>query len=117
MVGVFVLSLPAVKTASAQVAAVELAEAQQAVARAGDAYADQYAPELIGSARQTLALAQAAAANRRDRKLAPVLALRAAADADLAHARSQEAQQKAQLEQRRGEISELQRTLGLEVTP
>ena len=113
VVGLFALALPV----SAQVAAVELAEAQQAVARAGDADADQYAPDLVNGARQSLALAQAAAANRRDRKLAPVLASRAAADADLAYARSQEAQLRAQLEQRRREIDELQRALGVEAAP
>ena len=90
----------------------ELAAAQQAVNRADQADADQYAPELLDSARQALAQAQAAAASRRDRKLAPDLALRATVDADLARARSDEAVANARLQQRRAEIDELQRTLG-----
>lgn len=102
-------------SAHAQAAPVpELAAAQQAVQRADQADADQYAPDLLGSARNALAQAQAAAASRRDRKLAPDLALAAAADADLARARSNEAVAKARLRQQRSEIAELQRTLGLE---
>ncbi len=85
--------------------------AQQAVNRADQADADQYAPELLAAARTTLAQAQAAASSRRDRKLAPDLALRAAVDADLARTRSAEAVANAQLQQRRSEIAELQRTL------
>ena len=61
-----------------------------------------------------LARAQAAAASRRDRKLAPELATRAALDADLARARSNEAVARAELQQRRSEINELQRNLGME---
>lgn len=95
----------------------ELVAAQQAVSRADQADADQYAPDLITAARTGLAQAQAAAANRRERKLAPALALRAAADADLARVRSNEAVANAELTQRRMEISELQRTLGVEVQP
>lgn len=95
----------------------ELLAAQQAVNRADQADADQYAPELITAARVGLAQAQAAAANRRERKLAPPLALRAAADADLARVRSNEAVANAELQQRRSEISELQRTLGVEGNP
>jgi hypothetical protein len=97
----------------AQVAAIpELVAAQQAVNRADQADADQYAPELLDSARNVLAQAQAAAASRRDRKLAPELALRATVDADLARARSEEAVADARLRQRRQEIGELQRSLG-----
>jgi hypothetical protein len=96
----------------AQVAAApELAAAQQAVNRADQADADQYAPDLLDSARAALAQAQAAAANRRERKLAPGLALRATVDADLARARSEEAVANARLQQRRQEIADLQRTL------
>jgi len=96
----------------AQVAAApELVAAQQAVNRADQADADQYASELLGSARTALEQAQAAAASRRDRKLAPGLALRATVDADLARARSEEAVANARLQQRRQEIGELQRTL------
>ena len=74
--------------------------------------ADQYAPELLDSARTALTRAQVAAANRRERKLVPALALRATVDADLARARSEEAVANARLQQRRQEIGELQRTLG-----
>jgi hypothetical protein len=90
----------------------ELVAAQQAVNRADQADADQYAPELLASARTALEQAQAAAANRRERKLAPGLALRATVDADLARARSEEAVANARSQQRRQEIDELQRTLG-----
>ncbi|MET0581841.1 MAG: DUF4398 domain-containing protein [Pseudoxanthomonas sp.] len=114
-VGAFMLLAGFAASALAQVATVpELAAAQQAVNRADQADADQYAPDLLNSARNTLAQAQAAAVTRRDRKLAPELAARAAADADLARARSNEAVASAQLQQRRQEISELQRTLGEE---
>ena len=95
----------------------ELLAAQQAVSRADQADADQYAPDLINAARSGLAQAQAAASDRRNRKLAQPLALRAAADADLARVRSNEAVANAELQQRRAEISELQRTLGMEVQP
>lgn len=115
MVGAFALLAALAAPLQAQVTAMpELAAAQQAVSRADQADADQYAPELLNSARSALAQAQAAAATRRDRKLAPQLAARATADADLARARSNEAVATAQLQQRRQEISELQRTLGEE---
>jgi len=112
-VGAFALLAAFAAPLHAQVALVpELVAAQQAVNRADQADADQYAPELLASARTALAQAQAAAANRRERKLAPGLALRATVDADLARARSEEAVAKARLQQRRQEIDELQRTLG-----
>ncbi len=115
MVGAFALSAALAAPSHAQaVAAPELAAAQQAVNRADQADADQYAPELLNSARTALAQAQAAAASRRDRKLAPDYAARATADADLARARSSEAVANAQLRQRRQEIDELQRALGQE---
>ncbi|HYM86722.1 MAG TPA: DUF4398 domain-containing protein, partial [Pseudoxanthomonas sp.] len=83
MVGVFTLLMALVAPLQAQVTAPpELLTAQQAVNRADQADADQYAPELLNTARTALAQAQAAAASRRDRKLAPELALRATADAD-----------------------------------
>jgi hypothetical protein len=91
----------------------ELEAAVQAVQRADQADADQYAPEPLNAARQALAQAQAAQAAR-DKKLAADLALRAAVDADLARARSQEAVAVAEVQQRRTEIAELQRTLGEE---
>lgn len=106
-----------VAPALAQAAVDDLAAAQQAVARADQADADQYAPELLASARQALAMAQAANAVRRERRNAPALAQRASADADLALARSQETVALARLQQARIEIAELQRTLGQEQAP
>lgn len=117
-VGAFALVAALAAPLHAQVAASpELTAAQQAVNRADQADADQYAPDLLDSARKTLAQAQAAAANRRERKLAPGFALRAMVDADLARARSEEAVANARLQQRRQEIGELQRTLGEATTP
>jgi hypothetical protein len=116
-VGAFALLTALAMPLRAQVAtSPELAAAQQAVNRADLADADQYAPELLNSARASLAQAQAAAVNRRDRRLAPELALRATADAELARVRSNEAVANARVQQRRQEISELQRTLGVEST-
>lgn len=91
----------------------EINAAQQAVARAGDADADQYAGADIGRARSTLAAAQAALASGRDQD-ARTLAARAAALADLAHARSREATTQNELSQRRAEISDLRQRLRLE---
>lgn len=110
------LSVTLAVPARAQVAATvpELQAAQQAVGRADQADADQYAPDLIAAARQTLSQAQAAAADRRQLKLVPQLAQRATAEADLARARSEEAATNARLQQRRGEIAELKRKLGME---
>lgn len=114
-VGALLLCCASMVPAFAQVAPVpEIAAAQQAVDRADRADADQYAHELLDSARTALAQAQAAAASRRDRKLAPELATRAMLDADLARARSNEAVARAELQQRRSEINELQRNLGME---
>ena len=114
-VGAFLLCCALVGPAFAQAAPVpEIAVAQQAVERADRADADQYAPDLLGAARNALAQAQAAAASRRDRKQAPELATRATLDADLARARSNEAVALAELQQRRAEINELQRNLGME---
>lgn len=106
----FALSAPAF----AQVAPPELASAEQAVQQATQADADQYAPDLVNLARQELMQAQQAALDRRERKQAPRLALRAAADADLARARSEEAVAQAQLEQRRAEVARLQSSLNTE---
>nr|WP_242007550.1 DUF4398 domain-containing protein [Luteimonas cucumeris] len=88
----------------------ELQSAQQAVTRAGQADADQHAPDLIATARSELSRAQAAMA-RGDDDEARRFALSAAADADLAHARSQEATQNTELAQRRAEIADLQSRL------
>ncbi len=92
-------------------AAADLLAAQQAVERADRADADQYAPDTIALARQQLEQAQRAAGDRRERKLAPLLAQRAAVDADLARAQSEEAVALAMLAQRRAEVERLQRQL------
>nr|WP_031340415.1 DUF4398 domain-containing protein [Xanthomonas maliensis] len=91
--------------------APELTAAEQAVQRATQADADQYAPDLVNLARQELMQAQQAQQDRRQRKQVPQIALRAAADADLAKARSDAAVVGAQLEQRRREVAQLQNTL------
>ena len=92
-------------------ASADLLTAQQAVERADRADADQYAPDLMALARQQLEQAQRAAGDRRERKQAPMLAQRAAADADLARAQSEEAVAQAQLAQRQAEVQQLQRQL------
>lgn len=89
----------------------ELAQAQLAVQRATEADADQYAPELIAAAREGLLAAQTAALDKRQRKQAPLLAERVAADADLARVTSEEALANADLQQRRAEVARLQRSL------
>ena len=91
----------------------ELEAAVQAVQRATQADADQYAPAELAAARQSLAQAQAAHAAR-EKKAALDLALRAAVDADLARARSQEAVATAEVAQRKAEIADLQAQLGAE---
>lgn len=94
----------------------ELTAAQQAVSRADTADAAQYAPAEFTRARSALSQAQAAmAAGREDD--ARNLALLAAAAADLAHARSRQAQTEAELAQRRAEVSGLRRRLQVEETP
>lgn len=109
----------AAATAGAQQAIPELQAAQDAVQRAADSDADQYAPDLIQTARAELAQAQAAAVDRRQRKQAPVLAQRASADADLARARSNLAKAQARMAQSRQDVAQLRRTLGMpaEATP
>jgi hypothetical protein len=91
----------------------ELEAAVQAVQRADQADADQYAPEPLATARQTLAQAQAAHAAR-DKKKTLDLAQRAAVEADLARARSQEAVALAEVAQRKAEIADLQRQINTE---
>ncbi|KAF1719083.1 DUF4398 domain-containing protein [Pseudoxanthomonas wuyuanensis] len=114
MVAALASAVAATSPVSAQTAPTpELETAQQAVQRAEQADADQYAPEALAVARQTLIQAQAAH-SKRDRRLALDLALRAAADADLARARSQEAVASAELQHRQNEVAELQRRLGQE---
>ena len=92
-------------------AAADLLAAQQAVERADRADADQYAPDTMALARQQLEQAQSAAGDRRERKQAPLLAQRAAVDADLARAQSEEAVAQAMLAQRKAEVERLQRQL------
>lgn len=87
----------------------ELTQAQQAIDRATHADADQYASNLITQARQHLQQAQQASIDRHLRKQAPVLALQAAADADLATAQSQHAVVLAQLNQAKKDLNQLQR--------
>lgn len=91
----------------------ELSAAQQAVARADNADADQYASTQIAQARSLLAQAQAAMAKGRE-DVARSLAVTAAADADLAYARSREASADTELMQRRREIAELRQRLRME---
>lgn len=94
----------------------ELATAQQAVTRADDADASQYAAEHLATARDALGRAQAAmAAGREDD--ARRLALAAAAEADLAYAKSREALARTELAQREAEIAELRRRLQTEGQP
>ena len=91
----------------------ELNAAQQAVSRAADADADQYAGADLTRARSLLTQAQGAMADGREAE-ARDLALRASALAGLARARSQEAATNAELEQRRAEIADLRQRLRLE---
>jgi outer membrane protein OmpA-like peptidoglycan-associated protein len=92
----------------------ELAAAQQAIARAENADADQYAADAIAQARAEFAQAQSAMA-RGDDDDARSAALIAAADADLAHARSRAATARAEMQQREAEIAELRARLQLAV--
>ena len=102
--------------ASAPPPTAEIAAADQAVARASDADAEQYAPDLLGQARNSLGQAQAAMAARKLAE-ARALALNATAAADLARTRSQEEKANAELTQRRNEIVELRQRLRLEDAP
>jgi uncharacterized protein DUF4398 len=91
----------------------ELAAAQQSVARAANADADQYAADDLAQARQALEQAQSAMAGGREDD-ARSLALQAAAGADLAHARSRESVANTELAQRRAEITSLRKRLRME---
>jgi outer membrane protein OmpA-like peptidoglycan-associated protein len=88
----------------------ELAAAEQAVSRAGQADADQYAGAAIARARDELSQAQAAMARGRDDD-ARALANAAAADADYAYAGSRAAATVTQYRQRAGEVADLQQRL------
>jgi hypothetical protein len=105
-----VLALASAGCASVPPPTSELAAAQQAVTRADGADADQYASQDIGIARGELEQAQAAMADGRDDD-ARRLALSAAADADLAYAKSRDALVTAQLNHRRSEVTELRQRL------
>lgn len=94
----------------------ELAAAQQALARADRADANQYAAAEIEAARSALARAQAAMSAGDDDD-ARRLALLAAAQADLAHARSRAAATRAVHAQRRAEVADLQARLGMDAAP
>ncbi len=91
----------------------ELSTAQQAVARATAADADQYAHDEIERARALLAQAQSAMAAGRDHE-ARDAALATAALADLAHARSRQAVADNEFAQHRAQIDDLRRQLQLE---
>ncbi len=88
----------------------ELAAAQQAVSRATDADADQYAPQDITSARAELAQAQAAMAKGRQAD-ARSLAVRAAAAGELAYAQSHASTLRQAYQQRQQQIADLRSTL------
>ena len=107
----FVLVLTA--CASTPPPTAELSAAQQAVARAVDADADQYANADLEQAQALLSQAQSAmrAGNARDARTAAVAA---SAIADLARARSREAVANTELAQRRAQISRLREQLGME---
>jgi hypothetical protein len=107
------LALGLAGCASLPAPTAELSAAQQAIARADSADADQYASAEIAQARSSLARAQAAMAKGSDAD-ARSLAVIAAADADLAYARSREAEANTELTQRRREIAELRQRLRME---
>lgn len=90
----------------------EVATAQQAIARAGDADADQHAPDLIGSARLELSQAQMAMADGHQQQ-ALSAALVAAAGGDLAYAQSHARKLEQQHAQRSTETASLRAQLGL----
>ena len=90
----------------------ELADAERAVAAAGNSDADQYAPDLVDSARAELSRAQAAMAAGDDHA-ARAAALAAAAAGDLATAKSREQVLEQDLAQRRDEIGRLRAQLGV----
>lgn len=91
----------------------ELAAAREAVARAGNADADQYASSEINAARDALRRAQAAMAAG-DEDQARKLALAAAATGDLAHARSRAAQIDSEHARQMAEIATLRQRLEFE---
>jgi hypothetical protein len=108
-----VLALALAGCASLPPPTAELSAAQQAVARADAADAQQYAPQDLERARTALSRAQAAMAEGNERD-ARALATLSAASADLAGARSAHAQAEATLAQRRAEVGSLRQSLGME---
>src|SRR5690606_23987457 len=88
----------------------ELSAAQQAVARADAADAQQYAPQDLDRARTALSRAQAAMTAGKERD-ARALAGLSEASADLASARSAQAQAEATLAMRRAEVATLRSRL------
>jgi len=94
----------------------ELAAAQQAIARATQSDAEQYAADDFSRAAGLLAQAQAAMADGQNDE-ARQLAWRAAAAADLAAARSHNAMTLATLSQRRSEVATLRSRLQQEPLP
>ena len=103
----------AATAAAAEQAVPELRAAQDAIQRAADGDADQYAPDLIQAARTGLAQAQAAAMDRYQRRQVPWLAQRATVDADLAYARSNQAKAQARVAQAQQDLIQLRRTLSM----
>lgn len=91
----------------------ELAAAQQSVANASDADADQYASEAVSIARAELAQAQAAMAKGRQDD-ARILATAATAAGDLAYAQSHASILRQQYQQRRDEIIDLRQQLQID---
>ena len=111
-----VLALALAGCASLPPPTAELSAANQAVARADAADAQQYAPEDLDRARTALSRAQAAMSAGRERD-ARALAVLSEASADLATARSAQTQAEATLAQRRAEVDSLRRSLGMEDRP
>jgi len=103
-------ALPAM---AAQPPDAELTAAQQAVSRADSADGDQYAAQELATARDELTQAQLAMTARKY-KDALALSLAAAADGDLAYARSRAAQTRTELVQRRSEIGDLRSRLQID---
>lgn len=113
---VIALTLPAIASAKTPPPTVDIDAAQAAVLRAERADADQYAGDALQRARAALSAAQVALSARKNED-AVAQARLAAAEADYAHARSRETAQQEELAQRRAEIAELRRRLGMEVAP
>ncbi|GHE41073.1 DUF4398 domain-containing protein [Vulcaniibacterium thermophilum] len=107
MLSALILGFVMVAQAATPAPLPEVAGAQEAIARAEQADADQYASLEIAAARGALQRAQQA--RRKDDARAEARA--AAADADLAYFKSREAVLNAQVTQRRAEIAELRERL------